>query len=170
MTILFDSSRISRLELGWGTAVVWYGLCWLGRRLEIAVVLPSQVIPADAKHLRNHAGAVDQGIDASATAVAPGDGDFLHVESQLSGEKEDLGIKTPSLDFLQREDRVNRRLLERLESALSVFEVQAKGEAQDEVEDPAEELTVQRLTLSLGFDAEPARADGDIGAFFQRFE
>ena len=150
--------------------MVWQGLCGLGGRFGITVVLPGQVIPADAKHLDDHAGAVDQGIDASSTAVSPGDGDFLHVEFQLMGEEEDLGIKTPALDFLQREDRLNCRLLERLESALGVFEVQAQGEAQDEVEDPAEELAVQRLALRLGFDAEPARSNGDISAFFHRLE
>jgi hypothetical protein len=150
--------------------VIWQGLCGVSGGCRFGGVLSGQVIPADAKHLHDHAGAVSQRVDAGATAVSPGDGDFLHFEFQLSREEENLGIETPAFDFLQWEDRLNCRLLECFESALCVFEMQSEGEAQDQVEDPAEELAMQRLALRLGLGAQPARADGDIGAFFQRFE
>ena len=48
--------------------------------------------------------------------------------------------------------------------------MKAECEAQQQIEDAAEELAVQRLALSLRFGAQPARADGDVGAFLERVE
>ena len=109
-------------------------------------------------------------MDAGAAAVSPGDGDFLHFEFEFSRQEENLGIESPALDFLQREDRLHRRLLEGFEAALRVLELQAERDAQHQVENSAEDLAVQGLALRLGFGAQPARADGDIGALFQRLE
>jgi hypothetical protein len=149
-----------------------FGQCLrgLGRWRRIAVVLSFQVIPADSKHFHHHAGTVDQGIDAGSTAVPPDDGNFLHFEFELSSQEENLGIKTPAFNFLEREDRLNCGSPESFEAALGVLEFQTKGEAQDQVVDSAEELAVQRLALRLGFGPQPARADGDIGTLFKRFE
>ena len=43
-------------------------------------------------------------------------------------------------------------------------------EAQNQIEDASEELTVQRLALRLSFRTQPARADGDVGTLFQRLK
>src|ERR1022692_3917278 len=152
--------------------VLEFGQCLRGRGCwrRIAVVLSFQVIPADSKHFQHHAGTVDQWIDAGSTAVPPDDGNFLHFEFELPSQEENLGIKTPAFNLLQREDRLNCGSPESFEAALGVLEFQTKGEAQDQVVDSAEELAVQRLPLRLGFGPQPARADGDIGTFFKRFE
>ena len=60
--------------------------------------------------------------------------------------------------------------LKGLEAALRIFELQAQGDAQQHIEDSAEELAMQRLALGLGFGAEPARSDGDIRALLQRVQ
>ena len=59
---------------------------------------------------------------------------------------------------------------EGFEATLRVFEFQAERQAQDQVEDSSEELTMQRLALGLGFRTQPARADGDVGTLFQRLK
>src|ERR1035438_7053379 len=111
-----------------------FGQCLRGRGCwrRIAVVLSSQVIPADSKHFQHHAGTVDQWIDAGSTAVPPDDGNFLHFEFELPSQEENLGIKTPAFNLLQREDRLNCGSPESFEAALGVLEFQTKGEAQDQ--------------------------------------
>src|SRR5271165_378658 len=113
----------------------------------ISGVLAGQVVPADVKHLHHHAGAVEQGIDAGSVAVGPDDGDFLYFEFELSRQEENLRIESPAFDLLQRKDCLGGRLFESFEAALRVFEMQAEREAQEKVEDSAEELAVQGLAL-----------------------
>ena len=107
----YFSSLLRESTLGLRAALAGQCFCGLSGRRGISVVLSGQVVPTDAQHLHDHAGAVDQRIDASSAAVSPGDWDFLHIEFQLSGEKENLGIESPAFDFLQREDGLHGRLL-----------------------------------------------------------
>src|ERR1700676_5232262 len=109
-------------------------------------------------------------MNAGSATVSPGDGDFLHFEFKFSAQEESLGIESPALDLLQRKDRLHCRLSKSFEAALRVLELQAERDAQQQVENPAEDLAVQRLALRLGFGAQPARPDGDIGAFLERLE
>ena len=147
------------MTLGLRPAVLGQGLAALRGGCSICVVLSGHVIPADAQHLDKHAGAVDQWMDTRAAAVSPGDGDFLHFEFKFSRQEESLRIESPALDFLQGEDRLHRRLLKGFETALRIFEFQAERDAQHQVENSAEDLTVEGLALGLGFGAQPARAD-----------
>jgi hypothetical protein len=149
--------------------VLWQRLRGLGER-RMAIVFSCQVMPSDTEHFHHHAGAVDKGINAGSTAMSPGDGNFLHFEFELFGQKKYLGIETPTLDLLRWKDRLNGRLLKGFEPTLRVLELQAEGDAQHQVEDAAKELAVQRLALGLGLGTQPARADGDVGALFQSIE
>ena len=97
-------------------------------------------------------------------------GTSFTLNPNLRARKQDFGIESPALDFLQRENRLDRGLLEGLESALRVLELKAESDAQQQIEDPAKDLAMQGLALSLGFGAQPARADGDVGAFLQSCE
>ena len=73
--------------------------CW-GRWRGGFVVFSVGRIPADPQHLREHAEAIHQGINAGASAMAPKDWNFLDLETHLSGKEKDLGIESPTLDFL----------------------------------------------------------------------
>ena len=103
--------------------------CGLSGRRGISVVLSGQIVPTDAQHLHDHAGTVDQGVDASSATVSPGDWDFLHIEFQLSGEKENLGIESPAFDLLQWKNGLCATSCEGLEAALSVLKLQAENDA-----------------------------------------
>ena len=72
--------------------------------------------------------------------MCPSDGDFLYFEVKLARQKEKLRIKSPAFDFLQGENGLNGLLLECFEAALCVLEPQAQRDAQQQVEDPSEEL------------------------------
>src|SRR5690348_6303922 len=157
----------------WGNQLsACVGLClrMLGGRISSAVVLSGQVVPADSQHLLEHARAINEGVDAGVSAVSPCDRDFRYLEAEFAGEEKNLGIESPALDLLPRENRLGRRAFERLESALRVGELKSQCDSQKQVEDASEELTVQRLALSLQLGAQPARSDGDIGAGVQSSE
>jgi len=139
----------------------------LGGERGGGVVFAGDVVPADVKHLKEHAGAVEQWVDAGSVAMGPGYGDFLYFEAEFAGEEKNFGVESPALDFLAREDGVDGRTIEGFESALRVSELKAEGEAEQQVEDAAEELAMQRLALGLGFGAQPAGADGDVGSGFE---
>ena len=95
-------------------------------------------------------------MDAGLATMSPGDRNLLNFETELARQKQNLRIESPAFDFLKREDRLHCRLLEGFEAALRVFEFQPEREAQDQVEDSSEELTMQRLALRLGLGAQPA--------------
>src|SRR5579863_846321 len=109
-------------------------------------------------------------MDTGPAAVAPQHGDFLHLKSKFAGEEKNLGIESPALDFLQREDGLDGGLAEGFESALRIGELEAERDAQQEIEDAAEDLAMQGLALRLGFGAQPARTDGDVSAGFDGCE
>ena len=171
MVIFFSSVKIAgTCAFQFGGEDRGQGVGYRNGWSRVAIIFSAEIVPPDVKDLLDHARAIDQGIDARATAVSPCDRDFLYFETELAGEEKNLGIKSPTLNFLQREDCLDRGLFESLESALGVLELKAQGEAQQQVEDAAENLAVQGLPLGLRFGAEPARTDGDVGAFIQSRE
>src|ERR1700686_3757755 len=145
---------------GLGPGLIRQSLLRLRRARRLAIVLSRQVMPTNSQHLHYHAGAVNQRIDAGSAAVSPGHGNLPHSEFELSRQKENLGIESPALDLLQREDRPNRRLTESFEATLRVLEFQTERGAQHQVEDPAEDLAVQRLALRLCLRPQPAGSEG----------
>ena len=74
---------------------------------------------------------------------------FLNLKTELTREKENLRIEAPALDLLQWEDCQCSPLPKRLEAALRIFELQTQSDAQQQIEDSAKKLTVQRLPLRL---------------------
>jgi hypothetical protein len=109
-------------------------------------------------------------MDASFATVSPGHGNFFYFKTELASEEEYLGVESPALDFLHGKDRIDRAAFKCLEAALGIGEVKAEGEAQKQVENAAEKLAVQGLAPRLGFRAQPARADGDIGSRLERLK
>src|SRR5712675_2453928 len=71
-------------------------------------VLATQSVIADAQHVPNDAEAVTQRMDLGAVIMAPGDGDFSHLEVQTPGKKEDLSVKAPALHLLRRKNGASR--------------------------------------------------------------
>src|SRR5580704_2262893 len=104
------------------------------------------------------------------SAVSPGYGHFLDAEPEFAGEKKNLRIESPALDFLRRENFLHCPPLKSLEAALRVLEVQAESNSQQKIENAPEDLPVNRLPLRLQFGLQPARSDRDIGAVVQSFE
>ena len=102
--------------------------------------------------------------------MTPYDGNFSHFESQLAREEQDFGVESPALNFLQWKDREGCRSFEGFESTLRIFELEAQGEAQQQIEDSAKHLSVYWLALGLNLSPEPARADRDVGAVIQCVE
>src|SRR6266498_759405 len=96
---------------------------------------------------------------ASAFAMGPGHRDFRHSEAVLSRHVEQLCIESPAFDLLQGKDRDGRALGEGLESALRVFEIQAKEHTQEKIEAATTEPAVQRLFTDLQVSVDPAGAD-----------
>jgi hypothetical protein len=80
----------------------------LARDRRLSIVLPLQVIPANAQHLDEPARAIDQRINAGSVAVSPGDGDFQRFEAQLTRQEKNLRIKSPPFDFLQGKNGLDR--------------------------------------------------------------
>src|SRR5919198_401555 len=129
-------------------------------------VLAGQVIPANAQQFDEHLQSVCERVDFGALVVCPFhrylDGDH----SGLVAEEQDLGVEPPALDALPRKDGLGRPAGKGFEAALRVFEAQAQNDSQQQVEDTTEELTIERLALGLELGAQPARANGDVGALF----
>src|SRR6266853_6077916 len=74
-----------------------------GGALHVSV-LATQGVIADAQHVPNDAEAVTQRMDLGAVIMAPGNGDFSHLEVQTPGKKEDLRVKAPALHLLRRKN------------------------------------------------------------------
>src|SRR5579864_204218 len=122
------------------------------------------------QRLEKHAGAVRQRANSSSGVMAPNHWHFCYFESKSAREEENLRVKSPALDFLQREDCLRGASSERLEAALCVLEIQAQQDSEKKVECSSEDLACQRLAMRLQFAAHPARTDGDISPTFERFE
>src|SRR4030095_5408038 len=127
-------------------------------------VLSADRVPADSQNFHEHPQAIAQGTDTSAFAVRPAHRNFLNLETKSASQEENLRIKTPALDVLQGEDRLNRPAGTCLKTALGVTIVQTENNPQSQIENAAEQLPIERLGLRLQLDAQPARAHRDIGA------
>ncbi len=88
--------------------------------------------------------------------MCPNHRDFLNFKTELTRQKENLRIEAPALDLLRREDCECSPLPKRLEAALRIFELQAQSDAQQQIENSAKKLAMQRLALGLQFGLQPA--------------
>ena len=114
-----------------------------------AVIFSAECVPANLEHFSKHAASVAQRTDASAFAVGPCHRNLHCLEPELFGQVKQFRIKAPALDLLQRENYPSRPAGKGLKSALCVFELEAQRKAQHEIENPPEELAVERLAFSL---------------------
>src|ERR1700686_958236 len=105
--------------------------------------------PADAEHFRYHARTIRQRINSGSAVMSPSHGHFNNLEPGLASQEQNLRVKAPALDLLQRKHCPGNFLTERLETALSVLEVEPKHDWQQYVEDSAEYLAGHRLALGL---------------------
>src|SRR5712671_103038 len=108
-------------------------------------VLATQSVIADAQHVPNDTEAVTQRMDFGAVVMAPGDGDFSHLEVQTQGKKEDLSVKAPPLHFLRRKNGASSVTGEGLEAALGVLLRKGEDRAQEQIKRPARDLAIKRL-------------------------
>ena len=89
-------------------------------------ILPENGVPADLQHLEKHAHTVSKRTDARTLGVRPDHRYLLHFQSRLSCQKKQLGVESPPLNALQREDGLCSSAGKCFESALCVFETQAE--------------------------------------------
>src|ERR1700730_6204678 len=97
-------------------------------------ILSSDSVPADFKYFDKHAEAVAQRAKARSFHMGPGNWHFLYFQSCAARQIQQLGIKSPPLDSLQRKNHPGRVARERLESTLCVFEIQAEQYSQSKIE------------------------------------
>src|SRR6202022_4603878 len=82
----------------------------------------------------------------------------------------ELGIKSPSLNPLQGENRLGGATGKCFESALGIFLVESEKQVQKDVEDASIELAKPALPFNHQAGIEPAGADGDVTASGNRCE
>ncbi len=73
----------------------------------------------------------------------PGDGDFRNLEAQLARDGEDFDVKTPTLQPLERENRLGSFGTEALEATLCVLQAGQDEQAHEEVIDTSDEMAVE---------------------------
>src|ERR1700724_758647 len=119
------------------------------RHRSRGAVLPSHRVPPDPHHFQRHLRTVHDWMNSGSLVMSPDDRHFSHFETHSAGEEQDLCIKAPSFNPLQREKRLRSAPPERLEAALRVLEVQGQQESQQQVKPSTHHLPCQGLPLRL---------------------
>lgn len=106
--------------------------------------------------------AVPEQAHARTGLVMPGDGDFSDFEAQLARDGEDLNVKTPTFQPLEREDCIGCFSREAFKTALRVLQTRKDEQAHEDVINAPDEMAVDGLPNALG-TRRFARGDTDWG-------
>ena len=77
------------------------------------------------------------------STVSPEYWHFLDAEPKLARQEQNLRIEAPTLDSLQRKNRLCRSASERFETALRIFESPPQNNPQQQIEDSSKKLPMQ---------------------------
>ena len=133
-------------------------------------VLARDRVPANQEHVGNHAGSVEQRIDARSGIVSPTDGDFHHAEAELIGEEKNFRIESPAFYTLQGEHSSGSVAAKGFEPALGILEIESQQQPEQQDENSPEELAGEGLPTGLQRAASPTRSDCDIRAGGERLQ
>ena len=88
-------------------------------------------------------------MDFGTLVIAPRHRHFSHFQFQVVGKVNDLRVKAPAVDLLERKDHPGRALRECLKTALRIVIRKSQHGPRKQVEGALHDLTLQGLPLKL---------------------
>src|ERR1035437_3977321 len=132
-------------------------------------VLPGSPDPApDPEERREHPRRIPKGADARVSGVAPVDGDLPDHQAPAPGAVEHFGVEFEAAADHGPEQFAADVTPEGLEAALGVMQTWQQQSLDEEVEDAAHRLAVDRLVDLDQAPVERPRADRDVSAVLDR--
>src|SRR5258708_24931699 len=110
---------------------------------------PHPCIPSHLHRFGAHADSISERMNGRALIVSPGDRDFHDFEFVPEGYVNDLRVKSPAMDALQRKNYGGGAAGEGLESALGIAERKTHQQFDVQVERARKKPAAQRLAHKL---------------------
>lgn len=153
--------------------VVQFYQGWTGTHEEAAATEPGDsavlgaqrgVHAADLPQVGDHRYAVGECAHPAVGGVDPADRHLDHLEAEAQGDEDQFGVEGPALEFLVREDGLDRLAGEHLEAALGVGDARAEYASLHDREHLPGGLAQEGLAHLEVRPLGGARADGEVRA------
>src|SRR5262245_22259636 len=126
------------------------------------IVSAKEIIPPDGRDFHQHLDRRGHRIQLRAFDVVPADRSLQQPPALLLGDEEYFRIEAESFNPLQPEDRLRGLPPKGLETALRIFESQSGEHELDQIADPSDSFTKQRLMRFNQTAFYRARTEDDV--------